>query len=81
MAYQEGPIARSVIGLLAFIALIAIIIAGGANTALIVGALSLLGGFGSLGDRRRDSFSGFGMMAFGAILLIVGLVMKSSSGP
>jgi predicted HTH domain antitoxin len=69
---------RSFIALVAFVALIVIISARGSNTAIIVGVLCLQGGFAGLGDGRRNSFTGFGMMAFGAILLIIGLVIKSA---
>ena len=76
MAFRDGPITRSVFSCLAFVLLTGIVIGAGANTSIVVGGILLLGGFASLGDRRRDMFSGFGAMALGTILLVVGLAMK-----
>jgi hypothetical protein len=77
MALREGPILRSLFGCIAITIFVVVVVLAGRNTSLVFGSVLLPGGFASLGDRRRDLFSGVGAMALGAILLIVGLVMKS----
>jgi hypothetical protein len=78
MARTDGPFGRSIAGCLAFLVLGGLIVYAGASASIIFGALSLLGGFTQIGDRRRDGFSGFGMMAFGAILLLIGIAMQQA---
>jgi hypothetical protein len=73
---NPGPIARSFIACISIGIFVALVIAGGANAALVLGAIMLLGGFGSMGDGRRDKLSGIGAMALGAFFLVVGFAMK-----
>lgn len=77
MATRVSAGTKSVSGCFAFILLGAIIFAGGATTALIVGSLFALGGFGSLADRRRNLFTGLGMISFGVVLILGGLALST----
>lgn len=84
MASTSGPISKGLGGCLGFVILGAIIVAGGSTISLIVGGLLVLGGFSQLGDGRRNPFTGFGAMAFGFILCVVGFGMwatKKSPNP
>jgi hypothetical protein len=67
--------------ILGFIVLGALILAAGAKTALVVGGLFALGGFGSLADRRRNPFAGLGMIAFGLALAIGAMSITDGENP
>ncbi len=48
----------------------------GKTPALIFGVLMALAGFSQLGDGRRDPMTGFGYIAMGILLALIGLAMK-----
>jgi len=73
MSKSRTP-SKSMGGFLGFVILAAIMMLAGPTVCFVLGGLSLLGGWGALGDRRRNPFTGFGLMAFGVVLLLCGLV-------
>ena len=81
MASRGIQIPKSLGSCLGFPIMGAVILVAGSRAAFAVGGLILLGGVASLGDRRRNPFTGFGMVTFGEALIIGRLFLTVSNKP
>ena len=68
-------------GLLCFVLLFVLAWWAGWKGCFLLGGLTILGGFGMLGDRRRNPWAGFGSLMFGLICTVLGIVLLVYQSP
>jgi len=76
MAHKNKRAERNLGGCLALPVMLVLFAMMGKTPALIFGVLMALAGFSQLGDGRRDPMTGFGYIAMGILLALIGLAMK-----